>query len=312
MRLFLIRTPFQAYLCAKIVEQEGIVDYDVIHVSRNANSKDEHYFRKLNPQRSVFLKHLSEGARASGYIKAVLAFPWWLITTRYSHIYLAGFNTWYFRTIIGWQRQAKICTYDDGSGNYINSGASLSGKSSRRDQLMSAALGGRPLKWFSANIHRHYAVNPSLPNIVERERIVGIMATGHSNCIAGEGQLSIAIGQPFQDYLTADQERSILDHFRERSAIYFRHPREEATPPGMTVIESDLIIEDFVEHKLQSYRTIDLIGAWSTALVTINLPGVHKVYLDADGDPQKRGIMEMVGCEVVGLVGAPEWQRSIR
>jgi hypothetical protein len=72
------------------------------------------------------------------------------------------------------------------------------------------------------------------------------------------------------------------------------HPREVDPPEG--AIESDLILEDYVERHP---GPVTLVGGYSTALITTS--AARKIYLDADGHAERRVIMERVGCEVVHI-----------
>ena len=111
----------------------------------------------------------------------------------------------------------------------------------------------------------------------------------------GGEPITIAIGQPFGDYLTPEQEARI--RARIAGLPYFPHPREMNAPAG--AIRDSLILEDYVAELSQT-RDVTLIGAFSTALITI--PGIRKVYLDADGDPRRREVMEASGCLVENLI----------
>lgn len=291
--LFLIRTPFQAWIALKIIEQERIRAYDVLYISRNRNRKDEHYYRRLAAQarRGCFFKHLDVQGRLGGYAKALAGFPWWLIRERYGRAYLASFNLWYFRAIIA--RCQEIRTFDDGAGNYFDGGRGLFALAGARDRRVGAWFGGMPVEEVPRQAERHYALRPDLPNIVPAERVSPIRIAGA--CQAGQGPPSaIAIGQPFGDYLSPESERRVRDYMAQCGGVYFPHPREPDPPPG--AVDSDLVLEEFVERQPGPVR---LIGGFSTAFFTCR--AAEKLYLDADGDPRRRALMESAGCETVRL-----------
>ena len=286
--LFLIQTPFQAFLCSKIIEQEGITEYDVLYISRH--SKDDRYYENIakDASRAFLFRHPINKGRISGYLKALHSLPLWLIREQYSKIHVSAIFVWYFRVLLRWHR-AQIWTFDEGAGNYTGA---LSALDSKRDRIMSRLFGGLQPEEVLTGAAGHHAVRPDLVNIVPKEKLVPVRLMPAPDK-KGE-PITVIIGQNFHEYLSPENTQKIMRYFRDSKAIYFPHPREISRE--FEVIESDLIIEDFV---LSQERPVTLLGGFSTALITI--VGAQKKYIDADRNERRRAIMEAAGCEIIEI-----------
>lgn len=301
--LFLVRTAFQASLCSKIAQQEGLEAYDVIFISRSNDQKDRRYHEALaaEAERSLFFRHAVGSGSLGGYVKALLRFPFWLLLRRYRTIYLAAFNIWYFRVLCRWVRAQRICTYDDGSGNY-GGGASLLGLSDARDRRIGRLLGGDDVSTLLERSEQHFAINPRMENIVEGSRLVGIQLAPETDHAVSEGTVSIFLGQNLHEYLDVGQVEALQEFVRTLDGIYLPHPREDlssyAAASGLEIAETPLIAEDYVAEILNSGKSVKLYGARSTVFLTVNDRRVEKVYLDSGDDPTWAELFQQAGCRV--------------
>lgn len=287
--LFLVRTPFQAFLCLKIIDQESIENYDVVYVSRHRNRKDEHYFRRL----AVNATHATSLKRLGSKVDLLRKLPAWALRRRYDRIVISTLSAWYFRAIVGWHREAEICTFDDGAANYMK----IKEHESRLDRIVGVALGGVTPAHIIEHSVRHYAVRGDLENIVPSEKIVNLEMNGYSGC--GVAPLTILIGQNYHEYLSDAAQTRLWEHLRTVGGLYYPHPRETQRDVGLPRIDSEMILEDYVTTMSKSHK-ITLIGGFSTAFITTF--GVGKIYIDVDGDECRSAFMKSVGCETVRLV----------
>jgi hypothetical protein len=292
--LFLIATPFQAFVAKRIILAEQLEDVDVWYVCKPPARRHIHG-PALNPptlKAERYFLELTKVAngifdpRESGLFRALrYAISRRFFRGEYDRVYCASTHPHYFRRAL--HKAGEIRTFDDGAGNYIPD--ELAKLESRRDETLVQMFGMASHKEILARRKVHYTVRPDLPNVVKAETMVPVdlgIKTG-----TGKTPLTIAVGQPFEAYLppeAAARVRKRLD-----GLPYFPHPMEDDP-----LARSD-ILEDHVARQ-SHLHDITLIGGFSTAMLTI--PNVRKIYLDADGNSENRAVMEAAGCEIEPIV----------
>lgn len=304
--LFLCRTPFQAYLCYKIAQSERFAALDVIYISRNNSPKDIYYFEKIKSisDREFYFYHPESSNFVFGYLKLLTIFPTWLLKTRYDSIFIASINVWYFRAIAKFKKSsADIYTYDDGSGNFFKKGEALKKKVRLKDRIFNTPVIGLSVAEIIKLAKRHYTVNSSLTNIVDPNRIKQIDMRVESNKRGkGNNILKIFIGQNFSEYLSQSEVSRVHNFLGNMNCEYLPHPREKIQKTrfegNIHVIKTEKIIEDYIEEMLSEYSHVEVYGAFSTALITINFDNVDKFYLSVDGSEERERIMKDCGCRI--------------
>lgn len=283
--LFLIATPFHAYLAKRIIKSEQL-DADVWVMSYPHTAKSEHYFREL----TEVANGIYEG-RKPGKLLAV----WYALTRRpfrqaYDRVYCALTQPWYFRRCLAKAREVR--TFDDGAGNYVE--GSFDNFERLQDKAFARLFFLPTHDEIRRRVVAHYAVRPDLPNSGGPPETIIPIDMG-IEVADGKAPMTLAIGQPFEEFYAPDLVAKV--RARMEGLPYFPHPRE-FSPPTNSIITSE-IVEDYVA-KLSRDHDVTLIGAFSTAMLTI--PNVKKIYLDIYDDPKRRCIMESAGCEVERLI----------
>jgi hypothetical protein len=283
--LFLIGTPFQAFLAKRIILAEGLKQVDAWYVAYPKTPKAERYHRELAEIANVVFDARKPGKiRGLGYALTRRHFR-----ESYDRVYCALTQPYYFRSIL--HRAKEIRTFDDGAGNYVPKG--LDGLERFQDRAFARIFFLPSHDEILRRSVAHYAVRPDLPNVGgPPERIVPVdLGVRRGN---GQTPLTLAIGQPFD--LDLPPEKAAKIRQRLSGLPYFPHPSELSPPPD--AIRSDNIIEDYVAGLSQDHD-VTLVGWFTTAMLTI--PNVKKIYLDADGNPSRRATMVAAGCEVEAL-----------
>ena len=291
--LFLIRSPFQAYLAARIIRQYAIERPLVLYISRENRAKGAHYFRELEPLAadSAFLRVERGPASAFSSLRTLTRILRWVAFRRIGHVYMANHFLWYFRVLTAWTG-ARVSTFDDGSGNYISIDNHRWSRGDPHRERLCRLLGGGDMTSLHARIEAHYAVRPDLPNVIDAP-LKPIDLKGDSAPAQGD-PLNLFIGQPMEEGYADAPIARYFDIVRARADLYFPHPREKRRP--FPTVESDLIIEDFAARQ---DRPVRVWGPFSTAFIT--LQGVEKICIDLDGNPEYRALMEQAGCRVISL-----------
>ena len=282
--LFLIGTPFHAFLAKRIIIAEQL-DADAWVMSYPPTPKSEHYFAELKIVANAVYDDRRPGK---------LFGPWYGMTRRYfrqpyDRVYCALTQPWYFRRPLTLAKE--ILTFDDGLGNYVE--GSFDDFERLQDRLFARLFSLPTHSEIQGRVVAHYAVRPDLPNSGGRPEMIIPIELG-VELGDGKSPVTLAVGHPFEELY----DPRIVARVRERlkGLPYFPHPREFSPPPG--AISTPDIIEDYVT-KLSQEHEVTLVGGFSTALVTI--PNVKKIYLDVYGDPKRRAIMESAGCEVESM-----------
>ena len=283
--LFLVATPFQAFLTKRIIIAEKL-DADVWVMSYPHTAKSERYFQELKD-----VANATYDGRRPGKIFA----PWYALTRRffrqpYDRVYCALTQPWYFRRCLS--KAGEIRTFDDGLGNYVE--GSFDSFERLQDKIFARLFSLPTHDEVRRRIVAHYAVRPDLPNSGSPpEKIIPIDLGVELG--SGKSPMTLAIGHPFEEHYSSEIVAKV--RARLEGLPYFPHPRE-FSPPSGAIVTSE-IIEDYVA-KLSHDHDVTLIGGFSTALLTI--PNVKKIYLDVYDDPKRRAIMQSAGCEVESLI----------
>lgn len=296
--LFLCRTPFQALLISRIIERERVERYDIAYYNPQLSSYDRAYFARLAERAGQSM--LFSRRSMCGWLRFIR-----LACCPHGSIMLGNHTFSFNRLVVHRKARSRIFTFDEGAGNFDQSGGLHQDTRSRLERTRDFLMGAPPMQAIFARSERHYTIDPSLPNIVPANRLVGVgfgdAGTGHSDA----DPVNILIGQPFSEYLDAMQTALLHDAFAlVPMARYVPHPREkrDAIPPTYPLLLSDeKVLEEVVMEFRANGHSVRLIGGFTTALASIRGGGVTRYYLDVAADDNRSALMRSIGCEIFDL-----------
>lgn len=291
--LLLLRSPLQAYLAYKIVQQEELPSPLVVYLSLASTAKEERYYSLIRSlsEDGIFIQLGSNHFfNALKEWRKIITVGYWFFRGGISLVLVANVWLWPFRVLARWSN-APIATMDDGSLNY--SPESQLEWLEKRDQKnwLTRFFRGYSTKDLCEKAERHYALRPDWCHSFGPEPIA-ITLSSQPQHPQDSTIVNIFLGQPLEKVYSQVVVENYLRAYKKIGGIYFPHPCEEPRP--FETVDSPMIIEEFIATE---DRRIRVFGLFTTALIT--LQGVDKFYFDLDGDKERRKIMERAGCEIM-------------
>jgi len=306
--LVLLRTPFQASIVAKILDQEDVGEFDLLYFTQNNAEEDRYYFNTLT-------KH----ARSAAYCHAPVRrfdilghMDWyrqarsWIRDHGCDLTIMASIDNYIFGAIAYRQIGSELITMDDGTANLFKAAGYYTDRSNRRGRAYRYLLGAYDLSEMKKRISRHYTLHPQFENIVSRDKLRSIQSSPPSPAKADASPITFFIGGPFEEVLTQEQIYRLAAHVRAQPVDYYiKHPREVAPLEiGAPFLDkSGLIAEDAI-MRAAAGRPVHLIGWFSSVLFNIGGRATRRTMLlpkDASHNREQAKMAEAVGCETVFL-----------
>lgn len=303
--LVLIRTPFQAWLCEKVLKLEGITEYDLVYFTQNASPEDRHYYEILANRSSLkqFCYIPRQQYDILNHYRFNRTLESWTRSKNYETIVLASIDSLIINSIATINRNARLVTLDDGLANLYD------GSSYYRDNIGFRSILYRHLFKNTSNgdmrkrIDTHYTLHPDLDNIVDSTRLRYVH--GWRDKVRGKQNSSLRffLGGPFEEDLSNTFLEKLTNFIEtEQFDYYVRHPRE-SNPLGKTVPYLDKkgkIAEDAIMEAVGG-RTAEVVGWLSSALINLQGSGLVCTVLLFEDDPRTSKMSSFAtkcGCRV--------------
>lgn len=307
LALLILRTPFQAWLAERVLEQEAVKHFDLVYFTQNDSPEDRYYFARL----SAHAGHSQYCFVSTRWpdIRNHLAFrhlaTQWFQKNRYDKVLLSSIDALVPNSLAA-QNRGELVTFDDGSANIYPDSSYCLDSPSWRTRLYRRLFGALDIATTCARIARHYTLHPDLDNIVEKNRIKGIAAWPCVETALSAGfPLKVFIGQPFFGGLSEQQIASLQQYLaNERFDYYVRHPREsELLTQAIPLLDKGgRIAEDAILHTAE-HRALHVTGWFSSVL--FNLRGAARrtmiLFQNDPRTPTMAKLARQVGCEIVLL-----------
>jgi N-acetyllactosaminide alpha-2,3-sialyltransferase len=311
--LLIVRTPFQAWLSAAVLEQENITELDLLYLTNQDAEEDRHYYSVLSARanRSLYCHAPPRWCDICTHVHWLMQARTWMRDYKRDVTVLSSIDNHVISSIAKRQRKAELVTFDDGSANIVRSSAYHLDQVNWRVRLYRRLFGAYDLDEIKQTIARHYTIHPQFHNIVPKHKLRAIRREFRA-IRRGVGQLSLRsepmlrffIGQPFEGVLTPSQIDKITSYARDVGIdFYVKHPRE--TNPlqvGAPILaKRGLIAEESILLASEGYRP-HLIGCFSGVLLNIGKEFAHRTMLffgDACNTPELAHIAKETGCETV-------------
>ncbi|RBP25016.1 glycosyl transferase family 52 [Marinobacter pelagius] len=308
--LFIVRTPFQAWFCERLIERLGISCYDFLYITHNNSQEDIFYYNNLSPgarnSSYVFVKPASFDVFTN--LKLFYRVKGWFSKDRYDRVYMASINSYIINSLACSFHDAELFSFDDGTANLVEDGPYYTSDSSFRSRFYSTIFGARPVEQVRKKISRHYTIYRGFNNIVEEARLSYF--DGWVLNRRGKGDYSHSakskryfIGAPFHEVMSKAEIDSML---RLLGALridgYIRHPREiQPLPIDAPIIDKGGRIAEDVIIDCSSGCRVELYGYLSTVMINLKDYADKKVVFVPEGNASSR-LSELAldsGCEIV-------------
>lgn len=307
--LFLVRTPLQAKIAARLMDglrrTDAACRIDLLFIAPKDNAITRHYFQVASAgcDRTFFCEY-RDGKKWSRQTARHFAR---LLCTPYQTVFLASIDEFLFRILLPRLTFAAVETFDDGSNNLL--------PDSRYRETASdwKRLRRRLRREWTTDIirnlsRRHHTIYPNMPNIVTPTVALDLWRYPE-----GEGQCRVVrrilLGQSI---FGLDENIACRDRLIEifRPDVYVPHPAERNLP-DFPLLETDLIIEDYIEGQLRENPELCFEVATffsSAAFHLFRQPGVTvKAYCAAEICnryplvAQVYALMEQMGIDIIDL-----------
>jgi hypothetical protein len=292
------RTPFQALLIERIIARTGITKYDLLYYNPRVLHQDRAYFQRIAAG-AEYAALVSRGSLRGLEVVAKL------LSKRYGSLMLGNHTFSGNRLIVRAKSSARVFTFDEGAGNFDADGALHNDRRKLFEKVRDRILGAPSFQSISRRSAAHFTIDTTLPNILPAERLrdVGFQPGSDENRHCGA--INVIVGQPFMEYLTAAETQTMRTAFASvPNARYIPHPREQLeTIPDVFDVWTDpgSVIEDQVFSLRQQGHMVRLVGGYSTVFATIRGAGIERYYLEANHSPQRRAVMQKIGCHCFDL-----------
>lgn len=289
MNLFIIRTPFQAFLSEKIIKNEELKDVITVYISPANNKLQKEAFQRIGSlSTESYYLHLGENKnKIIKFFKHLKVYIEILKLNLKKHnildsICVSSIDSTPIQLIISQVKFQSLYTFDDGSANYNYTGKYYTNyKSGFILSALTSMFGNKYTQKDILNISKgHYAVLPQKTNLHSNIIHVNMGLKEKSNQQNYQYEsCNVHIGIPYDvisnnpKQLKKDIERKLMIDY------YIPHPRLETSEFLKDKIYKDInaIAEVKIEHLLKTYEKINVYAFQSTVMFT--LKGVKRVNL---------------------------------
>ncbi|CAN0586965.1 unnamed protein product [Ectocarpus sp. 12 AP-2014] len=310
--LLIVRTPFQAWICLKLVDQCRLDSYDLMYITHDDSEEDRRYFERLSARASnfdyIYVKPVCFDVFT--HIKLRLRVKRWFNRRSYKGIYVGSIDALVINSLICKFSGAKVYTFDDGLANLVKDGSYHVDIGGRRLSMYRWMLGASPVSSIKERIVQHYSIYKGFCNIVDSSKVTYL--NGWSK-VEGLGSLAASdmdvkryfIGAPFDEVMSIDEIKRMIELIRNvKIDGYVMHPREKvALSIGADVVEKKgRIAEEFIIEDSKGF-SFELYGHLSSVMINLQDFAERRiVFLPREKFIGAIGVLaKEAGCEVVVL-----------
>jgi beta-galactosamide-alpha-2,3-sialyltransferase len=309
--LFLCRTPLQARICLKIIENKIIDDFDFIYFTQNNTNIDREYFSQLEAKsaRALYLYVSQKRPDILNHLIGIWKLQRQWRMDDYTGIYLASIDSLVFRYVIKKNPQATLRSFDDGTANITPSSLYYMLGKYKKSNFYGMLMRLPTAEKIKARLQQHYSIYPGFENFIDYRKIsfISIFSQIASNTRSAEkGSLTFFIGQPFHEYLDVSQIVTLKTWLaKQHIDFYIMHPRERSPlVTNIPVLDNEgMLAEDAIFKAAGNYRP-RIFSSYSTLLFNINQRDADKFYLSiGEGaiEQQRLALISKTGATVLTI-----------
>lgn len=303
MNLFLCLTPLQILITKKLIELKK-EQSEVLILTYNVNEKYEYYMKVI--EKSQYVNRVSiikiEDNNIFTKMMTLQNIVKWSRDKKYKTAYLASIDNFFMHCVLHYSEIVEVYTFDDGTANILESSFYFIDKSSRFSRIIKKLLG---IQWtldcIKKQTKKHYTIYHDIKNIVTNTEYIDVFSYG--NLVLDNNtkkKVSIYLGQPFDNKMVSMNVYKKLKHI-DGDVKYYIHPREKKDFLLLNglgeddIIQSDLIIEDYVSELLTLNYTVALFSVSSSAAFNLyNTRGVAVCFVIDDTIEEVEGLYNLI------------------
>lgn len=270
MDLFICYSPLQIEIALKIIDIKNIKNFDIFFFTHNETSQNKFYFDKI-----------SLNAKNSEYYVMKKRFPAYFFDIKrkfkfqqYNNVYLASIDNIIPQLILTVVNFNNIRTFDDGTANITYNSLYYICNRSVLHSFVYYILGSRfTLNKIKKNITEHYSIYKYKKNICDNVVYIDLFGSElkkrslDSHLLKAE--CNVLLGTFYRE--VTDSENEVKNLMRNKFQYMdnikcLPHPRE---PNEVFKFDPNnyYIAEEFIQRLKLQYKTVNLYGIASSALI---------------------------------------------
>lgn len=303
VNLIICGSPLQMLIAEKIIEQNPNEKFYFVLISFTKNDKFTHYFQRLQEKTSqaYFFKFPTKEYYPNFFKFSLLELRLKsFLLPEVKRIYLANINSVEVQTLINYHRKAEIKTFDDGTINLVNSDLQKNTDILRNTPYKNIFNPDLDTQTLTKASTEHYTIFKNLKNKFDnnQRKITHIelfkkedLPTNNQNEI--KDTIKIFLGLVDNNRMLEISEKVIDKYNIEYVSL---HPRQKEAPKNAKVIETPLVLEDFLiqELKKNPHTLYHIYTFFSSAALNIkDFPRVEITALKHKKFPKKESLREV-------------------
>ena len=279
--LMICQTPFHLWMVDKIIKEEKYDSVDVLLLIQVDSIKIKYYIDLLKGNNCdvninyFFIKNDNNFE----IIISLLRLSYFLSGIGpYIKVYISGINSLYVQKIISKIKFDLLETYDDGVANVFYDGVFYEDTIGLKRRFLKLVFNIKvDIEWIRNNTNLHSTIYKGLKNISKKTKYVGDVGD------VGDVR-TFFLGQPYKEFGDYLEHKIKTVCSNLKVDFYYPHPREITYNIPCEIINSQMIIEDYIENfsKENPNVSIVVVGFISSALLSINAPNLKKIALYDD------------------------------
>lgn len=278
--LIMCTTPLQMLIANRIIQENSEDVFDLLLIiNGESNNKFKHYLNRLSNFCSRVLcielnsvSGLKKINKLFGFSKEYSLFGW----GDYSAYYLASIDNIFFHWILSKKKEnSSIFTFDDGVANIFPKSLYFSEKRITWHLIIWKLIGVNfDMHKVKAQSKLHYTIYPNKKNIIENRKNISLFVGNSINYTSSEDEIvNLFLGQPLDEINNKYNETYICKLIKKlKIDLYFPHPREKYNlNTSISIVDSDLIFEDYVIELLTNNKKIHIFTFLSTAALNVEM-----------------------------------------
>lgn len=282
MNLIICTTPLQVIIAEKISEIHDNETFFGVMLNFGHNAKYDYYYKKMNnfcvestmiaePSYS-FISRVKMIVKIHNFIKSINH-------VKLDSLFLANISDLNISYLASHLMYEKIITFDDGIGNIFYEGIFYNENTRPLYRFLRKLLRIKfDIHTFKSASEQHYTIYKGQPNIIENTKSIQLFDFKKNETVLKTGTEKtevILLGQPplpanftdmsDTDYLQlVDEVVSLFD-----VSYYFPHPRETYHVDSCEVINTELIVEDYLLNYMKPNYKYKIYHFYSSAVLSM-------------------------------------------
>ncbi len=279
MDLFIIRTPFQAFLTEKIIDKKRIKNIVVVYISPSNNDSQKYAYERIKIlSKTSYYIYLGENKnKISNLFRHVYAFVYLQVIKKYerfNNIYVSSINSVPVQLLISYINFNNLYTFDDGSANYYYDSEYYNDVEAGFILRTTAKFFGNKYskKILLQKSKGHFAILPNERNINSVIIYLDIKLNIQKNIEHCKYEsCNVLIGSIYS--IISNNPEQLVNDIKNKMDIdyYIPHPRLNKSDflKNKLLIQNNSIAELQIENLLREYKYVNVYAFNSTVLLSL-------------------------------------------